>query len=419
MKIGLTTLLFGLVFLSCKERNLEPKSIINDNHLDHLYESYSIGSQKIGSIWIYCEAPDYYLVTDDDEGYTCVDDVARSLVFYAQQYDETPSEKIENKIYELTRFLLSMQAENAYFYNFIFPDKSINKTHINSVAEENWWSWRAFWALSEVAKIKNARFSDLRKEAKSAMEKLLPLILQVCSIRDGFMVKEGVSTPLCASQVGGDQVALMMIGLSNYYELHPSEEVKAKLLDFGDILESLQLGDEDTFPYYASMSWQNIWHAWGNSQAYALLKVGKQLESSKLTKAGKREVDYFIPYFLKENPSFFEIRDSDGEYEVLETSKFPQIAYNLRPMIFATLEAYSLEKEEKYKNQALALARWFFGENQVQRQMYDPSTGRTFDGIISEHEVNPNSGAESTIEALLSLQALSSHIELWKEIENL
>jgi hypothetical protein len=38
--------------------------------------------------------------------------------------------------------------------------------------------------------------------------------------------------------------------------------------------------------------------------------------------------------------------------------------------------------------------------------MYDPKSGRTFDGIGSPEEINLNSGAESTIEALLSLQAL-------------
>ena len=41
--------------------------------------------------------------------------------------------------------------------------------------------------------------------------------------------------------------------------------------------------------------------------------------------------------------------------------------------------------------------------------MYDPETGRCFDGIGPEKEVNMNSGAESTIEALLILQAIQNH----------
>ncbi len=35
--------------------------------------------------------------------------------------------------------------------------------------------------------------------------------------------------------------------------------------------------------------------------------------------------------------------------------------------------------------------------------MYDPHTGRCFDGINSTDKINENSGAESTIEALLTL----------------
>jgi hypothetical protein len=42
-----------------------------------------------------------------------------------------------------------MQAENGFFYNFMWKDHSINKTFRTSVAEPNWWSWRALWVLME------------------------------------------------------------------------------------------------------------------------------------------------------------------------------------------------------------------------------------------------------------------------------
>jgi hypothetical protein len=41
--------------------------------------------------------------------------------------------------------------------------------------------------------------------------------------------------------------------------------------------------------------------------------------------------------------------------------------------------------------------------------MYDPATGRTFDGISASGDVNRNSGAESTIHGLLSMIALDQH----------
>ena len=41
--------------------------------------------------------------------------------------------------------------------------------------------------------------------------------------------------------------------------------------------------------------------------------------------------------------------------------------------------------------------------------MYDHLTGRAYDGINSTSKTNYNSGAESTIEALLSIQAIESN----------
>jgi hypothetical protein len=40
--------------------------------------------------------------------------------------------------------------------------------------------------------------------------------------------------------------------------------------------------------------------------------------------------------------------------------------------------------------------------------MYSPETGRGYDGITSHSEMNRNSGAESTIEALLTLCAIAN-----------
>ena len=53
------------------------------------------------------------------------------------------------------------------------------------------------------------------------------------------------------------------------------------------------------------------------------------------------------------------------------------------------------------------LGRWFTGVNDANRPVYDPPTGRTYDGIVGPGKVNPNSGAESTIEGLFALTALA------------
>ena len=58
---------------------------------------------------------------------------------------------------------------------------------------------------------------------------------------------------------------------------------------------------------------------------------------------------------------------------------------------------------EKYADIAGHLAAWFSGANDANKIMYSPTTGRCFDGIQSA-SVNINSGAESTIEALLTME---------------
>jgi hypothetical protein len=55
-------------------------------------------------------------------------------------------------------------------------------------------------------------------------------------------------------------------------------------------------------------------------------------------------------------------------------------------------------------------ASWLMGNNAAKSQMYDPTTGRCFDGIVDSTNVNYNAGAESTIEALLTLVDIENHL---------
>ncbi len=58
---------------------IKDSSFVNTKHLDHLYTPVQfLNGEKAAGIFIYSEAPDYHLVGDSDEGYTCVDDVARA-----------------------------------------------------------------------------------------------------------------------------------------------------------------------------------------------------------------------------------------------------------------------------------------------------------------------------------------------------
>jgi hypothetical protein len=82
---------------------------------------------------------------------------------------------------------------------------------------------------------------------------------------------------------------------------------------------------------------------------------------------------------------------------------FDQIAYAVRPMGAGLVRLYEATGDEDYLVMAGLAASWFFGNNVLGQPMYDPSTGRCFDGIPDSTSLNRNSGAESTIEALACL----------------
>jgi hypothetical protein len=208
---------------------------------------------------------------------------------------------------------------------------------------------------------------------------------------------------------GSDQISVIILGLTNYYKLNPDENVKNLIQKLGESIITVQYGDEETFPYGAFLSWKNIWHAWGSAQSYALLKAGNELNIESFKTHALLEIDNFYTYAYEQG--FFHefhlrmVADSIQSYNL---KKFPQIAYNLNSMVLATIEAYHVTNSEKYAIQAGQLGSWFFGNNSANQVMYHTNTGRCFDGIDSESNFNSNSGAESTIEALLSMQAINT-----------
>ena len=62
-------------------------------------------------------------------------------------------------------------------------------------------------------------------------------------------------------------------------------------------------------------------------------------------------------------------------------------------------------------------ATWFTGNNELEVPIYDAQTGCCYDGIIGRNQLNYNSGAESTIEALQTVLELNRYPEsrLWMQ----
>ena len=405
MKLFIRTLFTTALFIVSTAAS---SSLVNLQHLDHLYEQRTLETdEKIGVIHIYSEYPDYEWVKDPLEGVSALDDMARAMVVYSDQYAQSKDESHYEKMTSLVNSLLFLHAENGYFHNFIYPDNTVNKTYKTSIAEANWWTWRAIWALSYTYNQILEKDEELAKRVHNTLFSSIETTYKNFNFEEKITQQNGIDIPEWLPNSGSDQAAVLLLGLTKSYQIKPDEKIGKMMRSLAKGIMVMQVNDVESEVYGAMLSWKNIWHAYGNSQSYALLEAGMVLEDRELVKAAFTELDHFQPYLIEQGYlNWFSIDKSEEGITFIEKDQFAQIAYGFRPMIFANLKAYEISRDDRYIDQAVTLAMWFFGDNLGNIQMYSPETGRGFDGLNSKDEYNRNSGAESTIEALLSLAAI-------------
>ena len=402
---------------SQEDKKIGTRTTINSAHLDHLYEEIVMDGDTVGIIHIYAEAPDYHWVGDEDEGIACVDDASRAAIFYLEAgFWFRKHKEYLRKGRMLMKFILKMQADNGYFYNFIWPDHTINKEGITSKPEPSWWAWRTLWSMGVALDVLEAD-DPLRDQIKEQRHILIKSILNEPDFRSAKTdTAFGFTIPAWLPKVSGaDQASIAITGLSHYMEQEvPGRKFEDSIYHlarhFAKGILMMQVKDEDSPANGAFLSWENLWHAYGNIQAYTLLRHGEDLNDSVMTIAALYEIDHFYESFLQQKGlNHFWVKKDRDEVEVYDKQQFSQIAYGRRPMIWAACEAYRKTDDEKYQDLAAELGNWFFGDNPANATMYDLETGRGYDGITSNSAINRNAGAESTIECLLALFYLELH----------
>jgi hypothetical protein len=388
-------------------------ALINTHHLDYLYTPahFSTGTNAAG-IYIYAEAPDYHFVAASGEGFTCVDDVSRAALFYLRNKNFYTDTAVQRKAFTLIRFILEMQADNGYFYNFLLSDNLINKKGSTSTATPDWWSWRALQALTEAGPLIKNKDVSLSTKMDLAINKIITRIKSdLVSFPLTTKVVQGITVPQwLPAGSGTDQAATLILALIPYCSTTNDAVINDYIRKLANGIALMQQGDAMHFPYACFLSWENQWHAYGSDQAYALLRSGVFLNDLKYTTKALAEVDNFYPWLLQKGfKSSFAVTNTDTVIQSFDEKRFEQIAYGFRPMVFAAIEAYKLTGKDKYADIAGHLAAWFLGANELSTNMYSSATGRCYDAISSANNVNLNSGAESTIEALLTLQRVENY----------
>ena len=386
-------------------------SIVNTTHLEKLtVPVIFLNGETAQGIYVYADAPNYTPTPAGGEGFTCVDDVARGVLFYLRTASFSTDTSIQNKTFGLLRFLINMQSDNGYFYNFLQSPNIINKSGITSVNQPKWWSWRALQALTESLPVIQSVNAVLANKINLVVDKLIVVIK-----------KDMVNTPQTTTQINGiavpewlpegaDQAATLLLGLIPYCQSANDAVIKVYIRKLADGISLTQLGDAHHFPYACFLTSGNSWHAYGSDMATALFKTGIFLNDTSYTAKAMAEVNSFYPWLINNGfKNSFDVTLSGNAFTIENEKVFEQIAYGIRPMVFAAIDAYLLTSDEKYADMAGHLAAWFLGKNTAVANMFSINTGRCYDAINTGNAINKNSGAESTIEALLTMQRVSNY----------
>lgn len=371
-------------------------TMVNFDHLDRLMEFVEHEGEELAIVHIYSEAPDYGWVGDDDEGIACVDDAARAAVLFLRHYELTGEPESRARAAALLRFVMYMQTDDGLFYNFVW-DSGLQKntTHPNSVAKDfAWWAARGLWALGRCAEVfrNDPAAGGLAERCAERARRSLPqLDVLLTSYPETREINGRLYPRWLIRESAADATSELLLGLAAMQRAEPDAVIEFMIGRFAEGVQMMQFGGPRRFPFGAHASWMETWHAWGNAQTQALAEIGR-------LRTAFREAESFFPRLLLEDwLHSLDFADLDAR------RRFEQIAYGVRCVSTGLLRLYEATGYERFAVMAGIAASWLTGANAAGVPMYDPETGRAYDGVQGPSKVNYNSGAESTIEALLTL----------------
>jgi glycosyltransferase involved in cell wall biosynthesis len=139
----------------------------------------------------------------------------------------------------------------------------------------------------------------------------------------------------------------------------------------------------------------------------ALLMCGQSIPNEAMTAAGLESLSWLIDLQRSEpTGGHFVPIGSNGFYTYKgKRARFDQQPVEAQVTVSACLEAYRLTGDKRWRNEARRAFQWFLGRNDLNRTIYDPTTGGCRDGLHADRP-NENQGAESTLAFLQSLLEL-------------
>jgi Carbohydrate family 9 binding domain-like len=398
----------GLVVFRGMKQEAPPTvrhGLINTAHLDFLTEPIEVAGRKMAIVHIYSEAPAYRWVDASGEGITAIDDIARAVLVYVALAGPDDGGPALDRARLLLETVLYLQTPDGQYYNFL-RDRAgtINTDGPTSYADWGWWAARGqralvhgYAAFRTVDPAFAARLRTAYEKGEAALERAL---IETAASESSL---HGVRQPAGLIKGGTDVSSLALVGLAEWYQAEPNDTTRRIAFRLGQAVSESRAGDGLTYPFGlrpSTTSSTAFWHAWGGHTVEALARAGKVFERDDWVAAAASEADLWYGRLMTAGM----IR----EIGVLPR-RYDQIAYGQAPIVLGYAALADATGEERYRRLAGLAAAWFFGDNPAGTAMYDPATGRGFDGVSgsSDLRVNRNAGAESTIEALLALLAVA------------
>jgi hypothetical protein len=376
---------------------------VNFAHLDFLVDTFDVEGEAHLGVWIYAEPspsdPGAYVHrADEDEGATDVDDIARAAIAYLWEHRERPSEATLATARGLLEFVLAMQADDGEFYNFVFPDGRINRLGITSRKGAGFWAARALWSLAEGMRTFAEHDPAFEGRLRAAFLRGIPPFAAKVAPRHGaYALRFGYRVPAWLPDNGADVASIVLLALATFLEHDHDGDVLALHAMVAEGLTEFQYGPPGTYSFLAHPSFAldpQEWHAWGSRQSQALARAAAVTSEAPYLASAEAEAGHFFVHLLA----------SQGPIALMNPAvrAYPQIAYGMESVASSLFALADASGKGVFDELGGLMTSWLLGNNELRRSLYDPATGRTFDGL-ERGVINQNSGAESTITALMAL----------------
>ncbi len=263
------------------------------------------------------------------------------------------------------------------FRNFLGYDRKWSETEGSDDCHG-----RALWALGTV--LGRSEDQGLRGAAGRLFEFSLPAALEFRSPRAW---------------------AYTLLGVHEYLNSYPGDR------DAQRVQSALSRRLLEMYEAIRSPEWkwfENIL-AYGNARLpQALLMVGSACGDDRMISAGLEALDWLSETQRCETHGHFVPIGSQGFYrQGGEKARFDQQPIEAAGALSASLEAYRITGDRRWRNEAWSAFNWFLGGNDLQLPLYDSVTGGCRDGLHPDR-ANENQGAESTLSFLMSLLEMRS-----------